>query len=393
MTKSRRVDNDMSLYELLEIPTNASQNEIKAAYRRLAKQYHPDVNKSPEAIARMSEINSAYSILGDPAKRAAYDIRLGTGEDRYKEEEEYADSASYAEAFVQQVRCQGCGRFDHTLRFVAFPYVISIVIMSFKRFEAGIFCHSCRSVKSTKCAVISLLFGWWGFPFGIFWTLEALIVNLLRGKTPKEENQQLLKQLAWVNAILGRVDEAKAALRDLLKYGVDTEASKFRDELNISYPTVQPARVSRFRFGYFATVAAVIALYIIVGNAIFGGSSETSGAGESSPVQTVPVTLPGNTPIPSPKPAPLISPSDSFIKWEDSSGWFTETSVEISGSVRNTHNEWSITNARVEMEMLDKHGNVIQQDSIAVSPSTIPPGGKGEYSEIIRVSSSCEDGG
>ncbi|HHH40567.1 MAG TPA: molecular chaperone DnaJ [Chloroflexi bacterium] len=60
-------------YEVLGVSRTASQEEIKKAYRRLARQYHPDVNKSPDAEARFKEINEAYEVLGDPEKRAAYD--------------------------------------------------------------------------------------------------------------------------------------------------------------------------------------------------------------------------------------------------------------------------------------------------------------------------------
>ncbi len=60
-------------YEILGVPRNASTDDLKSAFRRMARQYHPDVNKSPDAEERFKEINEAYAVLSDPDKRAAYD--------------------------------------------------------------------------------------------------------------------------------------------------------------------------------------------------------------------------------------------------------------------------------------------------------------------------------
>ncbi len=60
-------------YEILGVGRNASEEEIKSAFRRLARQYHPDVNKEPEAEERFKEVNEAYGVLSDPEKRARYD--------------------------------------------------------------------------------------------------------------------------------------------------------------------------------------------------------------------------------------------------------------------------------------------------------------------------------
>ncbi|NOZ29335.1 MAG: molecular chaperone DnaJ [Chloroflexi bacterium] len=60
-------------YEVLGVSRNATQEEIKRAYRRLARRYHPDINKSPDAEARFKEINEAYQVLSDEEKRAVYD--------------------------------------------------------------------------------------------------------------------------------------------------------------------------------------------------------------------------------------------------------------------------------------------------------------------------------
>ncbi len=60
-------------YEVLGVGRDADENAIKSAYRRLARQYHPDVNKSDDAEERFKEINEAYEVLSDADKRAAYD--------------------------------------------------------------------------------------------------------------------------------------------------------------------------------------------------------------------------------------------------------------------------------------------------------------------------------
>lgn len=63
-----------SLYETLEINESASESEIKKAYRKLARQFHPDVNKDPDAEEKFKEINSAYEILSDKQKKQQYDM-------------------------------------------------------------------------------------------------------------------------------------------------------------------------------------------------------------------------------------------------------------------------------------------------------------------------------
>ena len=60
-------------YEVLGVSRDASKDEIKRAYRKMAKKYHPDVNKAPDAADKFKEVNEAYEVLTDENKKAAYD--------------------------------------------------------------------------------------------------------------------------------------------------------------------------------------------------------------------------------------------------------------------------------------------------------------------------------
>ncbi len=60
-------------YDTLGVKRNAGAEEVKRAYRKLARKYHPDVSKEKNAEARFKDVQEAYEVLKDPEKRAAYD--------------------------------------------------------------------------------------------------------------------------------------------------------------------------------------------------------------------------------------------------------------------------------------------------------------------------------
>jgi len=78
---SPRSDAEADHYKILNLPQNASEDDVKKSFRKLALKYHPDKNKEEGAIDNFRRVKLAHEILGDPVKRRNYDaeMRLNRG--------------------------------------------------------------------------------------------------------------------------------------------------------------------------------------------------------------------------------------------------------------------------------------------------------------------------
>lgn len=108
-------------YRVLGVPRDATPEQIKKAFRKLARQHHPDVSKAPDAAARMKAVNEAYSVLSDPELRAAYDAggtahpaRPGSGTDagRRRRFEDSAFDAFFSDLFDRHAGGHGTAPAD-----------------------------------------------------------------------------------------------------------------------------------------------------------------------------------------------------------------------------------------------------------------------------------------
>ena len=97
-----------NFYEILEVSVDSSTAQIKAAYRKLARKYHPDINKSPDAIEKFKKISQAYETLSNPQTREQYNILNGifkpekTKTSSQKAEEEYKNTAKNTRTTQQE---------------------------------------------------------------------------------------------------------------------------------------------------------------------------------------------------------------------------------------------------------------------------------------------------
>lgn len=120
--------------------------------------------------------------------------------------------------------CERCGRLDSSLRATSFIYTISVIFMTFRRGAGGIYCGSCRKKEGLKWTLVSALFGWWGFPWGPIYTLQAIGRNSAGGHQDNELNAGLLKAVAAELMERGDSRGAVDALETSLRLEDDPDA-------------------------------------------------------------------------------------------------------------------------------------------------------------------------
>jgi hypothetical protein len=198
-TAMYQVKSDFSYYELLGVSPTAATPEIHSAYRALAVRFHPDVNPVENAEQLTMLLNLAWETLKDEERRKAYDASLpvpvGVAVDEPVEP-------------IKLPQCERCGAETPTLSVARFTYVLSIIVWSFRRAIEGVMCDPCRSKSAGRAALLTVVFGWWGLPFGPVYSLQSLYSVAIGGWRDWAANAALKRKMAIAYRQRGELNEA-----------------------------------------------------------------------------------------------------------------------------------------------------------------------------------------
>src|SRR5271166_6024737 len=116
-----------SYYRILELSAGASGEELKHAYRRLAKELHPDRHPNdPARTAKFQALNEAHAVLSDPVARAHYDAACT------------AETPNAPRQPIDPITCSSCGAISAQQRYIIFWYVISLIFFTSRRTMQGV---------------------------------------------------------------------------------------------------------------------------------------------------------------------------------------------------------------------------------------------------------------
>lgn len=174
-------------YAVLGVSPFASIGVIKAAYRVLAKECHPDSGGVTDGGARFRFLTEAYDVLSDPARRAEYD--------NYEDEPPAKERDE--QVTINPIQCDHCGKVTAQPRRLAFWRVTSFVLATQRSPVQKIYCAKCAASEELKSTIWTSLLGWWGIPWGPVWTISCGVKNALGG----EHEHQIDEALLWQNAV------------------------------------------------------------------------------------------------------------------------------------------------------------------------------------------------
>lgn len=198
-------------YRALGVATSATSQEIRHAYRMLAKAMHPDVNQGRDTTAEFQFVNEAYAVLSDPAQRAAYDRTRDAEPLPHVGASQRRPSSDIND--IEPYHCVDCNRVSPHLRHIKYTQVVSYLFGAHRSTIWGIFCDACASKRIRKASLITGAVGWLSTP-GVFLSAYALVRNLTGGERQHLVNLEVSLRQAVYFAMRGDRLNASLAARD-----------------------------------------------------------------------------------------------------------------------------------------------------------------------------------
>lgn len=221
----------LGYYGTLGVKKNSETEEIKKAYKKKAMEFHPDRNNDSNATKKFQEIQKAYDVLIDPVSRAQYDL-YGLNENitSHKDKNHNHDP----------IRCSKCNEISAQPRYFILYRIVSIFVMSYKTPIQGIFCNKCASKEGFKQSGLTWLFGWWGFPWGPIWSIQALFKNMIGGEELNAHNANILLHQSIYFLSKGNLKLGKAIALKALE--LITKAKKEPKQGNLTLKDIEHTR-------------------------------------------------------------------------------------------------------------------------------------------------------
>ena len=224
----------LKYYQVLGITKDASQSDIKKAYRSKAMELHPDRNQGKDTTAEFQDLQEAYDVLSDEKLRQQYDADSSIPPRRPNNDEE-----SYQP--FEPIVCSRCSAVSAQPRFKVFYAVYGYVFGAYKKPYQGVFCSKCEIKVGLKASAITIVAGWWSIA-GFFWTIQALFENLIGGRF-HEQNARLQGYQAMYFAEQGKLALARAVALEALNLARKATESNNKDfsfKKNLGYETPDP---------------------------------------------------------------------------------------------------------------------------------------------------------
>ncbi len=200
-------------YSTLGVDPGASDDQVRAAYRKLAWRLHPDRNASNDAKQRFQALTEAYAVLGQRVHRNAYDRSL------------LAKMADARPGKLRPIRCSDCGRIAVQPRILAFVKVKSYLIWFTLRHIEGVFCAACGRKAAWAASLYTACFGWWSAA-GPLLTVFAIIRNALGGRRSRASDYGLLQHNAEAFLAIKDARLAYTLARQVRESGESTLAAR-----------------------------------------------------------------------------------------------------------------------------------------------------------------------